>query len=72
MASETINVAQKLSQILDYWNPRIIVELNGQHVKLTKFKGEFVWHKDENEDELFYVISGKLDLHFKDRVVHLS
>jgi len=47
-------------------------ELNGQHVKLTKFKGEFVWHKHEREDERFYVISGKLDLHFIDRLVHLS
>ncbi len=72
MANESINIAHKLSQFTDHWNPKIVGELNGQHVKLAKFKGEFVWHKHDQEDELFYVISGAFDMHFRDKVVHLS
>ena len=51
-------VEYKLSLFDDYWNPRIIGELNGQYVKLAKLKGEFVWHKHDNEDELFMVLNG--------------
>ena len=40
-----INIEEKFSLFNDHWNPRIIGELNGQHVKLAKLKGEFVWHK---------------------------
>jgi hypothetical protein len=40
-----INVAQKLSAFQDHWSPKIVGELNGQHVKLVKFQGEFVWHQ---------------------------
>ncbi len=43
-----INIAQKLSQFKDHWNPRIIGELNHQHVKLAKLKGEFIWHKHDD------------------------
>lgn len=60
-----INLAEKLSQINDYFNPRIAGELNGQLVKLVKFKGEFVWHHHENEDELFYVVKGSFDMHLR-------
>ncbi|MCB0652285.1 MAG: cupin domain-containing protein [Saprospiraceae bacterium] len=69
---EKVNVPEKLSLFSDHWNPRIVGELNGQYVKLAKLKGEFVWHKHEEEDELFYVVSGKLKLEFRDKVVHLA
>jgi mannose-6-phosphate isomerase-like protein (cupin superfamily) len=68
---EKVNVAQKLSTFSDYFNPRIAGELNGQQacqpwlVKLVKFKGEFVWHHHENEDELFYVVKGSFDMHMR-------
>ena len=52
---EKVNLAEKLSLFSDYFNPRIAGELNGQQVKLVKFKGEFVWHHHEQEDELFYL-----------------
>ncbi len=64
---EKINIQEKLSQFQDHWNPRIIGELNGQHVKLAKLKGEFVWHHHENEDELFFVLKGTLRMEFRDR-----
>ncbi len=62
---EKINIADKLSQFSDYFNPRIAGELNGQQVKLVKFKGEFVWHHHEYEDDLFYVIRGSFDMHLR-------
>ena len=62
---EKINLAEKLSKFNDYFNPRIAGELNGQQVKLVKFKGEFVWHHHDNEDELFYVVKGSFDMHLR-------
>ena len=68
---DKINITQKLSLFTDYWNPRIVGELNGQQVKLVKFKGEFLWHKHDNEDELFYVLEGKFKMEFRDRTVEI-
>lgn len=67
-----VNIADKLSKFSDHWNPRIIGELNGQHVKVAKLLGSFPWHKHENEDELFYVVSGILRLEFRDKVIILN
>ena len=67
-----ISIAEKLSQFSDHWNPRIVGELNGQHVKLVKFQGEFVWHRHEHEDELFLVIAGRFRMDFRDRQVWLD
>nr|MBC7613130.1 cupin domain-containing protein [Pseudopedobacter sp.] len=69
---EKINISQKLELFSDYWNPRIVGELNGQEVKLVKFKGEFVWHHHENEDEMFLVIDGEFKMEFRDKVVPLK
>jgi mannose-6-phosphate isomerase-like protein (cupin superfamily) len=63
-----INVAQKLSSFQDHWSPKIVGELNGQHVKLVKFQGEFVWHQHEAEDELFFVIHGSFRMDYKDNM----
>lgn len=65
----SVNLSEKFAQIPDLWNPRIVGELNGQHVKLVKIKGEFVWHHHDVEDELFLVLRGRLDMHLNDRVV---
>jgi mannose-6-phosphate isomerase-like protein (cupin superfamily) len=64
---ETINLREKLSLFTDYWNPRIIGEVNECHVKAVKLKGEFVWHHHEHEDELFLVVKGTLRMKFRDR-----
>ena len=69
---EKVNLAQKLLEISDSWNPRIAGALNGQHVKLVKFKGEFVWHHHEKEDELFYVIKGSFDMHLRDKIITVN
>jgi mannose-6-phosphate isomerase-like protein (cupin superfamily) len=69
---DRIDIKEKLSQFNDFWNPRIVGELNGQEVKLVKFKGEFVWHHHENEDEMFLVIDGEFKMEFRDKVVPLK
>ena len=69
---ESINVREKLNLIDDHWNPRIIGELNGQQVKVAKIEGEFVWHNHKNEDELFYIIKGKLIIEFRNKKVELN
>ncbi len=52
---QIVNISQKFNLFNEYWNPRIVGELNDSHVKLAKLKGEFIWHQHENEDELFLV-----------------
>jgi mannose-6-phosphate isomerase-like protein (cupin superfamily) len=64
---DVVNIAQKFSLFPEFWQPRIIGELNGQFVKIAKFKGEVVWHMHENEDELFLVIKGRLLIKLRDR-----
>jgi mannose-6-phosphate isomerase-like protein (cupin superfamily) len=64
---DKINLAEKLALFPDHWSPKIIAELNGQHVKLVKFQGPFVWHSHEHEDELFYVVRGSFHMEFRDR-----
>ena len=69
---EKVNLPEKLSLIHDHWNPRIAGELNGQHVKLVKFKGEFVWHKHDHEDEMFFVVKGEFNMELRDRTIVLK
>ena len=66
------NIKNKLEKFTDYFNPKIIAELNRQHVKLGKFKGEFVWHSHKDEDELFYVVKGSFFLDFRDKTVEIK
>jgi len=67
-----VDVNEKLTLFGDYWNPKIVGDLNGQHIKLAKFKGEFVWHKHDNEDEMFFVVDGELQIRFRDKTVCLT
>jgi mannose-6-phosphate isomerase-like protein (cupin superfamily) len=69
---QKINVHEKLALFSDHWNPRVVGELNGQHVKLTKFQGEFVWHNHAEEDEMFLVVRGSFRMDFRDRSVTLK
>jgi mannose-6-phosphate isomerase-like protein (cupin superfamily) len=69
---EKINLTEKLSTFNDYFNPRIVGELNGQLVKLVKFKGEFIWHHHDNEDELFYVLKGSFDMLLKNKTITIN
>jgi mannose-6-phosphate isomerase-like protein (cupin superfamily) len=63
---QKVNPAEKFASISDHWNPRIAGELNGQYIKLVKFKGDFVWHHHDNEDELFLVVRGSFRMDYLD------
>ena len=69
---EKINLAEKFSLFSDHWNPRVIAELNGQHIKLVKFKGPFTWHHHEQEDEMFYVVKGSFVMELRDKTIELK
>jgi mannose-6-phosphate isomerase-like protein (cupin superfamily) len=69
---DKVNIAEKLTLFNDYCNPRIIGELNGQQVKAVKLNGEFIWHKHDNEDELFMVMKGTLFMELRDKVITLN
>jgi mannose-6-phosphate isomerase-like protein (cupin superfamily) len=68
---EKINLAEKFACFSAHWSPKIVAALNGQHVKLVKFRGEFVWHQHADEDELFLVVRGNFRMEFRDRAVEL-
>jgi mannose-6-phosphate isomerase-like protein (cupin superfamily) len=69
---EKVNLRDKLSLFTEHWRPRIVAQLNGQHVKVAKLKGEFMWHHHEHEDELFLVLQGRLTIQLRDRDVTLE
>ncbi len=69
---DKVNLAQKFGLIHEYWKPKIVGELNDSYVKLVKFTGEFVWHKHDNEDELFLVVKGNLLIKLRDQDIRLS
>jgi len=69
---QKVNLQEKLSSFDTYWDPKIVGELNGQHVKLVKFQGPFVWHQHEHEDELFLVVKGGFTMEFRDHAVDLG
>jgi mannose-6-phosphate isomerase-like protein (cupin superfamily) len=64
---QVVNLSTKFASFAEHWSPKIIGELNGQMVKAVKFKGEFLWHHHENEDELFWVVEGQFTMRFRDR-----
>ncbi len=66
---EKVALRAKFAKFAEHWSPRIAGELNGQHVKLVKLLGEFVWHSHEHEDELFLVVAGRFRMEFRDRHV---
>lgn len=60
MILETVNLKQKFGLFAEYWSPKVVGELNDFAVKIVKVKGEFVWHHHDEEDELFFVVKGRL------------
>jgi mannose-6-phosphate isomerase-like protein (cupin superfamily) len=69
---KAVNLRERLASFSETWVPKVVGELNGQHVKVVKFQGEYVWHRHEREDELFLVLDGAIEIHFRDRVVALG
>lgn len=69
---EKVNLKEKLSLFTDHWNPKIVGEVNDCHIKLVKFKGEFVWHHHDEEDEMFLVVDGSFVMKLPDRDIRLE
>jgi mannose-6-phosphate isomerase-like protein (cupin superfamily) len=69
---EKVNLEEKFAAFTEHWRPKIVGELNGQEVKVVKFRGEFPWHHHEQEDELFFVWRGRMRVEFRDRIVGLT
>jgi mannose-6-phosphate isomerase-like protein (cupin superfamily) len=67
-----INFVQALTEVTDYWSPRVVAQVNNQYVKVAKVKGEFTWHKHDDEDELFLVIYGRLVIQFEGHSVTID
>jgi mannose-6-phosphate isomerase-like protein (cupin superfamily) len=69
---EKVNLAEKFELFKEHWSPKIVGEVNDCYLKLVKFKGEFVWHHHDVEDEMFMVIKGRFVMRLKDRDVQLE
>ena len=66
-----VNVEATFEDVTDLWSPRVIGRVNDQYVKVAKLQGEFVWHAHEDEDELFFVVSGTMRIQLEDGDVTL-
>ncbi|HET8861215.1 cupin domain-containing protein [Marivirga sp.] len=69
---DKVNLEDKFALFSEHWSPKIVGELNGQHVKLVKLKGEFIWHKHDEEDELFFVVKGSFKMEYRDKTVQIN
>lgn len=67
-----INISEKFGSFNTFWDPKIVGELNRQHVKLVKIKGKFDWHKHDEEDEMFFVVKGSFQMLFRDKSVEVN
>lgn len=72
MSIEIVNLKDRFSRFEERWRPYIVAELNGQHVKLAKLEGEFIWHTHAEEDEMFLVVQGQMRIELRDGAVELA
>lgn len=72
MNTNPVNLQSNLSKFSEHWSPKVIAQMNNYHIKLAKVQGEFVWHDHPETDEMFLVVKGKLDIHFRDGKVSLN
>ena len=69
---QKVTIEEKFNLFSEFWSPKIVGELNGQHIKLAKLKGAFVWHKHDEEDEMFLVIDGVLKMELRDKTILIN
>jgi mannose-6-phosphate isomerase-like protein (cupin superfamily) len=67
-----MNIEKQFERVAELWSPRVIGRVNDQYVKIAKLRGEFTWHRHDDEDELFLVVRGQLRIQFEDGDVHLG
>ncbi len=69
---DPVNLAAKFAQFSEHWSPKIVGRVDDYDVKIVKIEGEFVWHKHDDEDELFLVIDGAMSIEMRDETVDLK
>ena len=69
---QAINLADKLSTFSEHWQPRVVGQFNGHDLMVVKVKGEFVWHKHDDTDDFFLVLSGRIIIQLRDGAVRLG
>ena len=72
MDKQAINLSEKLTKFSEHWSPKVVAQMNDYHFKVVKVQGEFVWHDHPETDEVFLILRGKLEIHFRDGVVTLN
>lgn len=72
MTMAKVNLASKLAQVHDHWQPRTVAQLNGHDVMVVKVQGEFVWHTHADTDDFFLVLDGQLEVRLRERTVVLD
>ena len=69
---EVIDISQKFLQFTDHWSPKIVAQMNDNHIKLVKIQGEFIWHSHPDTDEVFVVVEGAMSIHLRDKDIKLK
>jgi len=69
---QSINLTEKLSRFSEHWQPRVVGHFNGHDLMVVKVKGEFVWHKHDDTDDFFLVLSGRISIQLRDGAVALG
>ena len=72
MTQSSINLKEKLKLISEHWTPKVIAEMNDYQLKVVKLKGDFIWHKHDNTDELFLCVDGEMKIELRDGWITLS
>lgn len=72
MDYQPVNLEDKFAMFSGHWSPKIVAQMNDYHFKLAKVQGEFVWHDHPETDEVFLVVKGRLEIHFRDGTVTLN
>jgi mannose-6-phosphate isomerase-like protein (cupin superfamily) len=63
--AESFDIQSAFADVSEYWSPKIVAQVNDQYVKVAKLRGQFVWHDHANEDELFFVVRGRLKIEYE-------
>ena len=70
--TRALSPRQIAASLPELWSPRVIAEVDDAYVKVAKVRGTLVWHAHENEDELFFVLQGRLRLEMEEGAVELG
>lgn len=70
--SNVTSPAQVAASLSELWSPRVVAEVDDAYVKVAKVQGSLSWHAHENEDELFFVLKGRLRIEMEASVVELG